>query len=53
MATKVLNGTMDTEAARLYSSLARTVAQTMSSEVTRARFLAQEPDLTFEPEVEE
>lgn len=53
VATRVLNGGIDVEAARLYSSLARTVAATMSSEVTRARFLTQEPDLTFEAEVEE
>lgn len=44
----VLNGDLDLERARLYSSVARTVAQALSTEVSRARFLAQAPDLTLE-----
>lgn len=55
VATMVLNGTMDLESARTYSSVARTVAQAMSTEVSRARFVAVEPSLelpddVFEPE---
>jgi hypothetical protein len=48
IATLVLRGEVDIERARLYSGLARTIAQAMSVEVTRARFLSQIPDLTFE-----
>jgi hypothetical protein len=39
---------MDIDRARAFSSLARTIAQTVSAEVTRSRFLQNEPDLTFE-----
>ena len=49
VATSVLNGEIERERARLYASLARVISQTVSAEVTRARFLKQEPDLTFEP----
>lgn len=52
VASRVLNGEMELEAARVYSGLARTVAQAMSTEVSRARFLSQAPDLTFEKEDE-
>jgi hypothetical protein len=45
VATMVLNGEMDLESARVYSAVARTVAQSMSTEVTRSRFLQTEPDL--------
>lgn len=48
VATLVLRGEIDLERARVYSGLARTVAQAMSTEVSRARFLAQEPDLSLE-----
>ena len=44
----VLNGEIELETARLYSSIARTVAQAASLEVSRARFLATVPDLSFE-----
>lgn len=37
--------------ARTYSAVARTVAQAMSTEVTRARFLKEEPDLDFDENV--
>lgn len=50
VATMVLNGEMDLNHARLYSGLVRTVAQAMSTEVSRARFLSQIPDLSFEDE---
>ena len=50
VATMVLKGEIDLERARVYSGLARTVAQAMSTEVSRARFLAQEPDLSLEKE---
>lgn len=48
VATMVLNGEIDLNNARLYSGLVRTVAQAMSTEVSRARFLSQIPDLSFE-----
>jgi hypothetical protein len=47
----VLNGTMDLESARTYSSVARTVAQAMSTEVSRARFVAIEPSLDLPNDV--
>lgn len=47
VASMVLNGEMDVNVARIYSGLARTVAQAMSTEVSRARFLSQLPDLSF------
>jgi hypothetical protein len=50
VATMVLNGEMDVDTARLYSAVARTVAQALSTEVSRSRFLAQAPDLTLEDE---
>lgn len=49
VATMVLNGTMDEDRARTYSAVARTVAQAMSTEVTRARFLQEVPDLDLPP----
>lgn len=51
VATKLLNGTLDSETAKAYSSLARTVAQTITAEVQRSRFLENEPDLSFDEEV--
>lgn len=48
VATRVLNGEIDLETARNYASLARVVAQSASVEVTRARFLKKEPDLSLE-----
>lgn len=51
MATAVLNGEVSgdgLEAARLYAGLARTVAQAMTTEVQRARFLGLAPELNFE-----
>lgn len=50
VATMVLRDEIDLERARIYSGLARTVAQAMSTEVSRARFLAEEPDLSLEDE---
>lgn len=47
VATMVLNGDMPTDTARTYSSVARTVAQAMSTEVSKARFVKQEPQLTL------
>ncbi len=44
----VLNGELDLDTARLYSSVARTVAQAMSTEVSRARFVQQMPDLSLD-----
>lgn len=51
VATMVLNGTMDLESARTYSSVARTVAQAMSTEVSRSRFLQSEPSLDIPNDV--
>lgn len=48
IATMVLNGEIDIETARNYASLARVVSQTASIEVTRARFLKREPNLSLE-----
>ena len=47
----VLNGEMNLDAARTYSSVARTVAQALSSEVSRSRFLQAEPSLELPGEV--
>lgn len=48
VATMVLNGDIDPDIARLYSSVARTVIQGMSIEVTRARFLKTMPELSLD-----
>lgn len=48
VATMVLNGDLDINTARIYSGIARTVAQAMSTEVSRARFLSELPNLSFE-----
>jgi hypothetical protein len=48
IATMVLNGEIDLDHARVYAGLARTVAQSISLEVTRARFLQTVPDLQLE-----
>lgn len=48
VATMVLNGTLPIETARTYATLARVVAQTITAEVARARFIKSEPELTFE-----
>jgi hypothetical protein len=47
----VLNGEMDVEQARLYSSIVRTVAQALSSESARSRSLKQVPELVMDAEV--
>jgi hypothetical protein len=47
VATLMLNGEIDMELARSYGSLVRGIAQMMSIEVTRARFVKTEPILTF------
>ena len=52
VATMILNGEIDVDTGRLYSSVARTVAQALSTEVSRARYLQNEPNLTFPEEVE-
>lgn len=48
VATMVLNGEIDPDVARIYSGIARTVAQAMSTEVSRARFLNTEPVLSLD-----
>jgi hypothetical protein len=52
VATSLLNGEMNLDVARTYSSLARGIAQMMSIEVTRARFLKTEPILEFDDDDE-
>lgn len=47
IATQVLNGDIDLETARAYSAIARTVAQAVTAETTRARILRSTPDLDF------
>jgi hypothetical protein len=51
VATMVLNGDIELEMARTYSAVARTVAQAMSTEVSRARFIQSEPSLALDPGV--
>jgi hypothetical protein len=48
IANLVLNGHIDLDQARAYSSLVRAVGQMMSLEVYRARFLKEQPLLDFE-----
>jgi hypothetical protein len=48
VSTRVLNGEIDIDVARTYSGLARVVAQGVSSEVTRSRFLKTAPDMSFD-----
>lgn len=50
VATMILNGEMDLDTARAYSGVARTMAQVLSAEVYRARFLQQEPNLSLDDE---
>lgn len=50
VATMILNGELDLDVARTYSGVARTMAQVLSAEVYRARFLQQEPNLSLEDE---
>jgi hypothetical protein len=48
VASKVLNGQLGLETARTYSSLARVVAQTVTAEANKARFMRHAPDLSFD-----
>lgn len=50
VATMILNGELDLDTARTYSGVARTMAQVLSAEVYRSRFLQQAPDLTLDDE---
>lgn len=47
VATRILNSEIDLDTARAYSAVARTVAQAMTTEVVRSRFLRSQPDLEF------
>lgn len=51
VATMILNGKIDLDTARAYSAIARTVAQAVTAETARARFLRSQPDLTLETDV--
>lgn len=50
-ATMVLNGELNIDVARTYSAIIRTVAQAVTNETNKARFLREMPDLEFEEEV--
>jgi len=50
-ATMVLNGELNIDVARTYSAIIRTVAQAVTNETNKARFLRELPDLEFEDEV--
>jgi hypothetical protein len=52
VATMILNGEIDLDMARTYSGVARTMAQVLSAEVYRARFLQQAPDLSLDDDDE-
>jgi hypothetical protein len=52
VATMILNGEIDLDTARTYSGVARTMAQVLSAEVYRARFLQQAPDLNLDDDDE-
>ena len=53
VATKLLNGELDLETARAYGTMTRSIAQMLSVEVTKARFLDKEPDMGLGEEVYE
>jgi hypothetical protein len=46
--TRLLNGEIEQKLAQTYASLARVVSQTLSAQVTKARFLKEAPDLSLE-----
>ena len=48
VSTMLLNGKIDMELARTYSSLARTISQSITASLVRARLMKEEPDLEFE-----
>lgn len=43
VATMVLNGEIDLDVARVYSGIGRTMAQALSAEVYRARYMGEQP----------
>lgn len=49
--TMLLNGKLDLEVARAYSGIARVVAQAISSEVSKSRFLGQKLDTALSGDV--
>ncbi len=51
VATMLLNGSIDLETARAYSAIARTIAQSVTAEMNKARFLKSQPDLEFQEDV--
>lgn len=48
VATMLLNNNIDLEVARSYSAIIRTVAQAVTAETQRARFLKTQPDLSLD-----
>lgn len=53
VATMFLNGDLEIDTARTYSTIARVVAQAASTEVARSRFLKERPDLSLTYENDE
>lgn len=51
VSTLLLNGKIGLDVAKAYSGILRSCAQTITAEITKARFLENAPDLTIEPEV--
>lgn len=51
LATLFLNGEVDVETVRQYSAVSRTIAQSLTNETARARFLKMQPDMTFSEDV--
>jgi hypothetical protein len=51
VATLVLNGEIDIDTARSYSAIIRTVAQAVTNETNKSRFLKSMPDLEFEDDI--
>lgn len=51
IATEVLNGEIDLEQARTYSSLTRVIAQLATNETTKARFGGQQADFDLDDEI--
>lgn len=47
VATKLLNGEIDPETARVYAEITKIIAQAVNAEVARARSMHQTPDLSL------
>ena len=47
----LLNGEIEPDKAQAYAGLSRVTAQALSSEITRARFVKEEPNMSLEGNV--